>query len=75
MLEEFISKHFRTNGWTWKLKKGEVTPSETDVTEALDEAARLLYNSPTGTQLEVGRLIIIKTSTGHDVYVLAGSYE
>lgn len=74
-LEEEIADTFQRNEWTWRLKdKGMVVPDEIDVGETLDEAARLLYDRPVGTQLEVGRLIIVKTSSGHDVYVFAGEY-
>lgn len=74
MLEQELSDHFAKNSWTWKLKVGTVSPSETDMLDALDEAARMLYGEPIGTSLEVGRLIIVKTTTGHDVYALFGSY-
>lgn len=74
MLEEEIARVFRKNGWTWKLKKGTVVPDEGDVMDALDEAARVLYDEPVGTQLEVGRLIIKKTATGQDAYIYVGEY-
>ena len=74
-LETDIAQHFESKGWTWKLKDGTVTPTDEDVERALDEAARLLYNENVGAQLEVGRLIIVKKHRGHDVYVMAGTYE
>lgn len=74
MLEKIISEWFRKNNWTWNLKSGTVSPSETDVEDALDEAARILYNENVGAQLEVGRLIIKKKHTGHDVYMYVGEY-
>lgn len=76
MLEAEIADHFQKNEFTWKLKgEGLVLPSETDILDALDEAARVLYDEEVGTQLEVGRLIIIKTHTGHDVYAYFGTYK
>lgn len=75
-LEEEISDTFHRNEWTWNLKgKGLVVPSPDDVLAALDEAARVLYDEPVGTQIEVGRLIIQKRHNGHDVYVYAGPFE
>ena len=76
MVEEEIARVFRKNGWEWKLKdKGSIVPDEDDVAAALDEAARMLYDEPVGTQLEVGRLIIMKRHRGHDVYIFVGEYE
>lgn len=76
MLEAYLAEIFAREGWTWNLKGGVTrVPTEEDVEAALDEAARLLYNEPVGTQLEVGRLIIKKLPRGHDVYVYAGPYE
>jgi hypothetical protein len=75
-LESDLAKTFYDNGWTWKLKgERHVVPDEYDIEAALDEAARMLYNEPVGTQLEVGRLIIKKQTRGHDVYVFVGPYE
>lgn len=75
-LEDELAATFTRNGWTWNLKGGKtVIPSSDDIEAALDEAARLLYNEPMGTQLEVGRLIIKKQPRGHDVYIYAGPYE
>lgn len=75
-LEDELAAWFLKNGWTWHLKGGRnVVPSPDEIEAALDEAARLLYNEPVGTQLEVGRLIIKKQPRGHDVYVFVGPYE
>jgi len=75
MIEEEVARVFRKNGWTWRLAgKEEIIPDEDDVSIALDEAARVLYDEPVGTQLEVGRLIIIKKHQGHDVFIFVGEY-
>lgn len=75
MLEQELARHFERNEFTWKLKGDYIiVPDESDILDALDKAAQMLYDSPVGTLLEVGRLIIIKTHTGHDVYALFGSY-
>lgn len=74
MLEKDLAEHFEKNEFTWKLKDGIVLPSETDMLDALDKAAEVLYAEPVGAQLEVGRLIIAKTHQGFDVYAYFGSY-
>ena len=74
-LEDDIAEIFEKHGWEWNLKKGTTIPDSWDIEQALDEAARLLYNEPVGTQLEVGRLIIQKKHRGHDVYVYVGPYD
>lgn len=75
-LESDIATTFKDNEWKWRLKGGRYEiPSEDDILAALDEAARMLYNEPVGTQLSVGRLIIVKKEIGHDVYVFAGPYQ
>lgn len=75
-LEDYLAKIFKDKGWHWKVKnKGSKVPSSEEIEDALDEAARLLYTEPVGTQLEVGRLIIKKLHHGHDVYIYAGAYE
>lgn len=75
-LEDELAETFARHGWTWNLKGGRTTiPNAWEIEEALDEAARMLYNEEVGAQLEVGRLIIKKLPRGHDVYVYAGNYE
>lgn len=76
MIERTISDLFQKIGRTWNLKGGRtVIPTDNDVEEALDEAARILYNEPIGHRLEIGGLIIEKRPQGHDVYVLVGNYQ
>ena len=75
-IEDDLAEVFKKNVWTWTLKGGRVViPTADDIEHALDEAARMLYTEPVGTQLEVGRLIIKKQTRGHDVYIYAGPYE
>ena len=60
----------------WSLKdRGLVKPDADDVLAALDEAARVLYDEPVGTRLEVGGLIIEKRPTTHEIYVYIGDYD
>lgn len=75
MIDKTVSEWFKKNEWTWNLKRGRVSPSERDIQDALDEAAKMLYTEPDGAQLEVGRLIIKKNPiSGYDVYMLVGQY-
>lgn len=75
MLIEELARRFRVNGWTWTIKGNpDIVPEDSDIRAALDEAVRMLYNEPIGAQLEVGRLIIQKKHTGHDVYMYVGEY-
>ena len=76
-LEVFISEFLSERDWKWKVKghpEG-VSPTDSDIAAALDEAARMLYNEQVGTTLQVGRLVIVKEHSGYDVYVMAGSYN
>ena len=75
MIETIISEFFTKMGWTWNLKGGRVvTPTEVDVSNALTEAAKALYDQP-HQQLEVGRLIIQRGHTqAKDVFMYVGTY-
>lgn len=71
-----LEDHFDRFGWQWSLKgKGKVQPDRYDFLAALDEVARVMYAEPVGTIMEMGRLVIIKTNTGYEVYVMAGTFE
>lgn len=75
MIEQTISEWFRKNGWTWRLRGGKIVqPTEQDVLDALDQAAKQLSDQPVGTILQVGRLAIERTTRGHDVYMFVGEY-
>lgn len=75
MLVEELARRFRVNGWTWTVRgREDVVPEESHIQAALDEAVKMLYDEPVGAQLEVGRLIIQKKHTGHDVYMFVGEY-
>lgn len=74
MLEMDLKEYFSARDWKLKLKDDLTAPDESDFEAILDEAAKMLYDEPVGTQLEVARLIIIKLHKGYDVYVLAGRY-
>lgn len=76
MLERELADHFQKNEFMWKMKDDKyIIPSEKDIEQALDKAAALLYDSPIGSQIEVGRLIVKKISgERYDVYAHFGSY-
>lgn len=75
MIEELTTYVFDRIGHLWKSGGKLIKPTEEDVREVLDEAARLLYTEPIDSRLETGGLIIEKTDKGHDVYVFLGSYK
>jgi hypothetical protein len=75
VISELISEVFNRIGHTWTLKAGgHVVPSEEDVDEMLDIAAKRLYDSPDDSQFESGGIIVRKDTTGHDVFVYVGRY-
>lgn len=75
-LNDMISSYFEEAGYVWKLKGGdEILPSPTDIQKVLDKAASVLYSEDTGSNVRVGSLLVEKTETGFDVYILAGSYQ
>lgn len=75
-IPEVVASWFDVKDWAWSLKDGgTLVPDENDVSAALDEARRVMYTEPIGTLLEIGRLQIVKTASGHDVFMLIGSYE
>lgn len=75
MIAQIVSDVLTRIGHTWKAGGSLITPQPEDVSEVLDEAARVLYDSDTGTRLETGGLIIEKRPSGHDVFVYVGNYE
>lgn len=74
-LERHIAEVLADTGRLWKLDSGFITPTEEIVERALDEAAKALYNEPVGTRLTVGGMIIERTNSGFEVYVMLGSYK
>lgn len=76
MTEEIVSKFLRDRSHVWRLDNGkEIYPTQDDVSKALDKAREVLYTGKPGDLLIVAGLLIHKTETGYDVYVLAGSIE
>ena len=75
MIEFFVTEMFERIGHLWRIGGTLRQPTENDVRQVLDEAAGVLYTSPTDTQFQTGGLIIEKADDGHDVYVYVGNYK
>lgn len=72
-MEHFIADHFAEHGWTWKVGGKDVVPSPQDISDAVDQCVRTLSEEDVNTEIEVGRLIVKKsTPTTYDVYVFVG---
>jgi hypothetical protein len=61
---------FDAKGYTWNIDGALTIPSELDILDTMTEMARQLESVPSGTWMELGRLIFIKTGEHLDVYVL-----
>lgn len=75
MIADMIASTFERIGHRWKTTEGYVQPSEEDVDQVLDEAAKRLYDCGIGDRFETGGLIIEKRPHGHDVWVYLGNYQ
>lgn len=73
-IAEEIQQTFEKNMWEWNFSTGYRIPTVEEIEAVLDKAAVTLHEQPTGTQLEVGRLIIRKLHRGHEVYIYSGKY-
>ena len=75
MLRDVLVDLFEDFHYTWKQDGKDIVPNSTDIQQVLDQAAGVLKEEPLNTQLQVGRLIIVKsTQSKYDVYIMAGSY-
>lgn len=75
MIPYLVHYVFASIGKTWNIGGKHVVPEEEDVTKVLDIAASKLYDGGAGDKLEVGGLIVERTSLGYDVYAYLGSYK
>ena len=74
-VEEQVATVFDWNYRTWKVDGREGhRPTQRDIEQTLDQAVKTLYDSPVGTTLEVGGLVIIKRTDTLDVFVHVGEY-
>src|SRR3954462_8914068 len=70
-LEEKIADILFEDEHIWRLTNGyELRPEAKDVRKVLDTAAGMLYDGKGGYQVIIAGLLIYKTKTGYDVYVL-----
>lgn len=70
-----LSKVFKDKGYTWRVDGSLTVPSQQDILETLEEMARQLEHVPSGTWMELGHLILIKTGRFIDVYMHHGTVE
>ncbi len=71
-----IFNQFVKNSWTWKIAGELNIPTLDDIKKTLDAMKKRLYDEPNGSQMELGRLIMIKDDTNiHSVYMYVGDYE
>ena len=76
MIETILSI-FNKNKWTWRVADESVIPDETMIRTTLDKLAGELYSKDNGTQLSLGRLIVMRKDVPNivDVYMMVGSIE
>lgn len=67
-----IETHFAVHGYLWKIDGQLRFPTDDDIRLTVERAVTMLSKEPNGASLEVGRLLIKKSSTNYDVYVMIG---
>lgn len=73
MIYDELAEFFKDNHYVWKFDNGKRTPTADDIQEVVDLAVQKLYDEPSGSILEVGRLIIQKSDNKtYDIYVHFG---
>lgn len=74
-MNETLVRLLRDAGIKWTRHDGtKEYPTIEEMDEMLDAVAVKLADEPTGTQLEIGGLIIRKEPTGYDVYAYIGPF-
>lgn len=66
---------FDKKGYQWKIDGVLTSPSKEDILETMMMMAERLEGEPSGTWLELGHLIFIKTEGFIDVYMHHGTVE
>ena len=72
-LAKEIKAVFDDKGYTWKVDGVSTVPTESDILETMKQMAKRLEKEPNGSWLELGRLIVVRTGSLNDVYVLHGT--
>lgn len=66
---------FRRRQWKWKVDGELIVPTRDDILETLELMHARLADEPSGTWLELGHMILIKTNGLMDVYMHHGTVE
>lgn len=70
-----LSKVFKDKGYTWRVDGVLTVPSQQDILETLEEMTERLIHEPSGSWMELGHLILIRTERFVDVYMHHGTVE
>lgn len=72
-VERLIAGLMGSLGWTWKLRGESVIPDKDLIRKNLDGMKKAMYSDEPGTQMMLGRIIVIKRAPGKfDVYLMVG---
>lgn len=71
---EQIAQILADCGWTWRLKDGTMVQPTADDVEKVVESAVAYLKAEEGDQVEIGRLLIRKTPTSFQVFVMTGEF-
>ncbi|WNN95555.1 hypothetical protein SEA_WATERMOORE_237 [Streptomyces phage Watermoore] len=66
---------FDEKGYQWMIGGVLTVPSERDILDTLEQVVERIAKEPSGTWVELGRLIFIKTGSLIDVYLHHGTIE
>lgn len=64
-----IANFYKKEGYQWKFQEGLRVPTEQDIDDVIGKAMDALSAEPDNTQLEVGRLVVMKRNGRFEVYV------
>lgn len=60
------------HGFRWKINGELEHPTEADIKLTVERAVDMLDKEPVGASLEVGRLLVRKSPSNYDVYIMIG---
>ncbi|QRI46185.1 hypothetical protein SEA_CURSIVE_242 [Streptomyces phage Cursive] len=66
---------FDEKQYHWRIDDTLTVPSERDILDTLEQVVERIAKEPSGTWVELGRLIFIKTGSLIDVYLHHGTIE
>lgn len=74
MIYDELEEYFKENGFVWNIDGEHKVPDAIDIQMVVDKAVAVLYDEPLGSILEVGRLIVQKsTNKTYDIFVHFGT--